>query len=507
MKKIIKLSIIAFVILMASSCKKFLQENPPSSYTPDNYYASLAQAQNGVNGIYASVITIYSQGGNFDDLGLLLLEMPTGQANTDISQSTNNQELLRLKTSSANLYVRQWWRTSYQAINAANLAIAKISAMQAPLVTDSQKKQLLGQAQFLRAWFYFNLVRIYGDVPLITTPTASAEGLQVPRNTVSDVYTKGILPDLLAAEQSGLPFSDKTGRVSLGAIKSLLAKVYQTMAGYPLQLTANYALAKQKALEVISAPDYTSYTNYDQFRDPANDNLKENIFMAQYASTIRGNPMFNYTMALFSKVSGSNAGTGALTPNMSFYNSYEATDKRIKENQFFYSHYASQSTGADIVFSTGQHIFKYFDNVAYTNNAASGKCYPIIRLTDIKLLYAEAQNEADAAPDANSYTYLNSVRTRADLAPLAGLNKAQFREAVWRERNHELCYENLTWFDMVRTRMAYNTASDTFVPLVGYVYPNVPNTTFATKNLLFPIPLSEIQANPKLLPNNPGYDN
>jgi hypothetical protein len=504
MKKIINISILALVILTVTSCKKFLEENPPSAYTPDNYYASLAQAQNAVNGIYASVNTLYSQGGNFDDLGLLLLEMPTGQANTDITQSTNNQELLHLSTSSANLYVRLWWRACYQGITAANLAIVNISTMPASVVTDSQKKQLIGQAQFLRAWFYFNLVRIYGDVPLITEPTAGTASLQVPKNTVADVYTKGILPDLIAAEQSGLPFSDKTGRVSLGAIKSLLAKVYETMAGYPLQLTANYALAKQKALEVISSPDYTSYTNYDQFRDPANDNLKENIFMAQFASTIRANPMFNFTLPLFTAVSGANAGTGGLTPNITFYNSYQATDKRKQENQFFFSHYASQATGANVVFSTGQHIFKYFDNVSYTNNNASGKCYPIIRLTDIKLLYAEAQNEADATPDANSYTYLNEIRTRASLAPLAGLTKAQFREAVWRERNHELCYENITWFDMVRTRMAYNTGNDTFVPLVGYVYPNVQNTTFATKNLLFPIPQTEIQANPKLT-QNPGY--
>jgi hypothetical protein len=504
MKKIIKLSVIAFAFLAMSSCKKFLDENPPSAYTPVNYYKSLTQAQNAVNGIYTSISIIYSQGGNFDDLGLLLLEMPTGQANTDINQSTNNQELLHLSTSSANLYVRQWWRTCYQGIDAANLAITNISTMPATVISATQKSQLTGQAQFLRAWFYFNLVRIYGDVPLSTAPTSGALGLQVPRNTVSDVYTKVILPDLLAAEQSGLPSSDNTGRVSLGAIKALLAKVYETMAGYPLQQTSNYALAKQKALEVINSGNYTSYTNYDQFRDPANDNLKENIFMAQFASTIRSNPMFNWTLPLFTAVSGANSGTGALTPDVTFYKSFQAGDKRGQEDQYFFSHYASHATGADIQFPTGQHIFKYFDNVSYTNDAPSGKCYPVIRLTDIMLLYAEAQNEADGAPDVNSYTYLNKIRSRAGLPSLAGLNQTQFREAVWRERNHELCFENITWFDMVRTRMAYDTKNDKFVPLVGYTFPYGSNITFQTKNLLFPLPQSEIQANPKLTQNT-GY--
>jgi hypothetical protein len=504
MKKIINLSVIAFVLLAMASCKKFLQENPPSTYTPANYYKSLSQAQNAINGIYASVSVLYGQGGNFDDLGLLLLEMPTGQANTDINQSPNNQELLHLRTSSANLYVREWWRTCYEGIDAANLAITNVSAMPTSAVSAAQKSQLVGQAQFLRAWFYFYLVRIYGDVPLLNTPTTGAAGLQVPRNPTKDIYEQLIVPDLLAAEQSGLPFTDQTGRVSLGAVKALLAKVYETMAGYPLQQADKYALAKQKALEVISSNQYTFYSNYDQFRDPANDNKMENIFMAQFSSTYYANPMFNWTLPLFTAVSGANSGIGALTPDLTFYKSFAAGDKRGQEDQYFFSHYASQSTGTDIVFTTGEHIFKYFDNVSYTNNTPSGKCYPLIRLTDIMLLYAETQNEADGAPDNNSYSYINAVRARANLAPLANLTKDQFRQAVWSERNHELCYENITWFDMVRTRMAYDAKNNVFVPLVGYVFPNGLNTTFATKNLLFPIPQTEIQANPKLS-QNPGY--
>ena len=504
MKKIIKLSVIAFAFLAMSSCKKFLEENPPSAYTPDNYYKSFAQAQNAVNGIYASISTLYSQGGNFDDLGLLLLEMPTGQANTDISQSTNNQELLHLSTSSANLYVRQWWRTCYKGIDASNLAITNISAMPASVLSTTQKSQLIGQAQFLRALFYFYLVRIYGDVPLSITPTSGALGLQIPRNSTKDVYEKLIVPDLLSAEQSGLPFAEHTGRVSLGAVKALLAKVYETMAGYPLQQADKYALAKQKALEVISSNQFTFYSNYDQFRDPANDNSMENIFMAQFSSTAWTSPMFNWTLPLFTAISGANAGTGALTPDLTFYKSFAPGDKRGQEDQYFFSHYASHATGTDIVFTTGQHIFKWFDNVAYNNNTGSGKCYPIIRLTDIMLLYAEAQNEADGAPDASSYAYVNQIRARAGLAPMAGLTQTQFRQNVWRERNHELCYENLTWFDMVRTRMAYDTKNDQFVPLVGYVFPYGSNITFQDKNLLFPLPQTEIQANPKLT-QNAGY--
>ena len=121
------------------------------------------------------------------------------------------------------------------------------------------------------------------------------------------------------------------------------------------------------------------------------------------------------------------------------------------------------------------------------------------------LLYAEAQNEADGSPDANAYTYLNDIRSRANLPPLSGLSQDQFRVAVWKERNHELCYENQTWFDMVRTRMVYDTKNNIFVPMVGYTFPSGGSSTLQEKHYLFPIPQAEMDANPNLAPNNPGY--
>ena len=506
MKKLINISLIAATLLASSSCNKFLEENPPSAYTPDNFYASLVQAQNSVNGIYAFNATLNSSvlGAAFDDLNMVMLECVTGQANTDVHISVGKDEMLTLSPSAANVYVRSWWRTSYFAINAANLAITNIGNMSPNIITDVQRKKLLGEAQFLRAWFYFNLVRIFGDVPILTAPTTSAAGLDVPRNPVKDVYEQVILQDLLAAEQSDLPGSDKTGRVSIGAVKALLAKVYQTMAGYPLKQADKMVLAKQKALEVINSGNYTLYSNYDEFRDAANDNLKENIFMIQYKAGIIGNPMFGYTQPLYGGVTNGSGGTGGLTPDMSFYNSFKDTDKRKQKNQYFYSNYKSNTTGADIQFATGQHIFKYFDDASYASNGPSSKCFSLIRLTDIMLLYAEAQNEADGAPDENSYSYINKVRARAGLPLLAGLSQKEFREAVWRERNHELCFENITWYDMVRTRTAYDTKKDSFVPLVGYVYPYGTNIVFKEKNLLFPLPEYEMQTNRKLT-QNPGY--
>lgn len=498
--------ILLLALSMNFSCKKFLQEDPKSFYTPDNYYTSLVQAQNAVNGIYAFTRDFYASIGLYSEDAMFMLEMPTGQARTEINQSNNNANLLNLTMTPTDLYFTQWWRSSYKGIDAANLAIKNIPLMSSAIVPDAQKAQLLGQAQFLRAWFYFNLTRIFGDVPLVTEPTVTADNLQVARTATKDIYEKEIIPDLLAAEKSGLPFIDNTGRVSTGAVKSLLAKVYETMAGYPLQQTDKYALAKQKAQEVITSNKYTLYQNYDQFRDAANDNRMENIFMAQFASAIAASPMFSFTLPSFSYISNGQGEIGALLPDTTFYKSYAPGDKRAQEKQFFYSHYPNFTTGANVVFINGQHIYKYFDDAVQQTGLPSSKCFPIIRLSDIYLLYAEAQNEADGTPGTDAYTYLNAIRTRAGLAPLSGLTHDQFRIAVWRERNHELCFENQTWFDMVRTRMVYDTKNDQFVPMVGYSFPGSGGTrTLQTKHLLFPIPQSEMDVNPKLAPNNPGY--
>ncbi|MGN7884398.1 RagB/SusD family nutrient uptake outer membrane protein [Dyadobacter endophyticus] len=497
--------LIALVSMSVMSCNDFLEEKPASFYTPDNYYTSYQQAQNAVNGIYASTRDFYSPVGLYEENAMLMLENPTGQAKSDINQSNNNANLRNLNMQTTDLYFRVWWRSSYKGIGAANLAIKNIPLISSAVVTDVQKSQLLGQARFLRAWFYFNLVRIFGDVPLVSDPVSSAVGLQIPRTPVKDIYEQLIVPDLLAAEQSGLPFSDNTGRVAIGAVKSLLAKVYQTMAGFPLQQKDKLPLAKQKAMEVISSGKYTLYQNYDQFRDPANDNRMENIFMAQFASTIAVSPMFAFTLPSFSLISNGQQEIGTLLPDDTFFASYSANDLRKQERQFFYSHAPNFSTGANVQFKNGQHIFKYWDDVAQASGLGSGKCFPVIRLSDIMLLYAEAQNESEGAPDVNSYEYINAIRKRAQLAPLAGLSKEQFRQAVWRERNHELCFENQTWFDMVRTRMVYDTKNDTFVPMLGYAFPRDNTIKFQEKHYLFPIPQDEMNANPKLAPNNPGY--
>ena len=136
------------------------------------------------------------------------------------------------------------------------------------------------------------------------------------------------------------------------------------------------------------------------------------------------------------------------------------------------------------------------------NTAKSGLNYPLLRYADILLLYAEASNESEGSPSPKAYECLNKVRQRAGLEPLSNLSQVQFREAVWKERYHELAFENKLWFDMARTRKVFNLTSGGFDDFVGHVFTYGP--TLGEKELLFPIPTSEMNNNKNLIQNK-GY--
>ena len=193
--------------------------------------------------------------------------------------------------------------------------------------------------------------------------------------------------------------------------------------------------------------------------------------------------------------------TGGIYANADFVKSYDPADLRAKEKQFFFTKFTNQSDRNLEVALGGYFIYKHFDITAQTTTANSDLNWPVIRYADVLLMYAEASNEA-AGPSAKAYDAVNATRTRAQLPNLAGLSKDQFREAVWKERWYELCFENITWFDMVRLRKAFNVTTKKFDDYVGHKFSYGPVIT--ERELLFPIPTSEIRNNTNLKQNT-GY--
>jgi starch-binding outer membrane protein, SusD/RagB family len=505
--KTVSTALVCLALMLSSGCSSFLEEQDPSNLSPDSYYTIPEHAEAAIAATYAQTRFIGGGAGIFV-ANFSMVEAVTGTMKTETGQNSDLNNLVGLVHNGDNLLVRNWWNGLYSVIAQSNLVLDRVPAI-TPM-NEAQKNKILGEAHFLRAWSYFYLVRLYGDVPLITAPqTATSENFLPVRSPAEEVYNQ-IVDDLTAAEASGLAWTDASGRASLGAVKSLLAKVHLTMAGFPLNKgAASYKLAADKANEVITSGNFSLFANYSDLHSLAQENKGEHIFSIQYLANVSGNPMQQLLLPNFKNVSAWGDEMGTTVPTSQFYQSYEAGDKRAEDRQgFFYTSYYDGGNGA-LKTLGAPYVFKHFDVVAHGTTGTAGTTrsdlnWPLIRYADVLLIYAEAQNKADGTPNSGAYDAVNQIRTRANLAPLSGLSPDQFETAVWRERWHELCYEGITWFDMVRLRKVYNEATNEFDNFTGHVFPDN-GARLADKHLLFPLPTSEMRNNPNLTPQNPGY--
>ncbi|TWR31759.1 RagB/SusD family nutrient uptake outer membrane protein [Mucilaginibacter pallidiroseus] len=471
-----------------------MDEKNNSNFDKGNYFQNAGQAQTFVNGIYTSLY-MFQNGDAYGESPFITMELFAGHA-TSLGQSVNNGNVINQRTDAVNPGFETVWRSSYNAIANANLAIARIPGI---TMDETLKKNLLGQAYFLRAFFYYHLVRLYGDVPLVTEPVeVTSPNLYPSRSPVADIYAL-IVSDLEAAKASGLPTTDQTGKVSLGAVKTLLSSVYLTMAGYPLQKTENYAKAAAEVVDVL--PNYTLFTDYAFLHDNANKNRGELIFQANYLVGIRDNAIPQLTIPFNQPIGAYGDKLGAMIPTNEFFNSYEAGDKRTEERQFYYSSYPQYGNPANVI-NFGVHaLYKYFHVESAASSGISDENWTFLRLPEAQLIYAEATNEV-SGPTTEAYAAVNAIRKRANLAPLSGLTKDQFRIAIWKERYHELAYENKAYFDIQRTHQVYDVKANTFGPATST--PNEQNVTFREQYYLWPIPQREIATNANLT-QNPGW--
>ena len=532
-KTITKALLCGAVLLGPVGCSDFLDEQPPANLTTDNFYTIPDHAEAALAAVYADT-RFFGGGAGIFSSNWQLLEAMTGTSTTETAQNSDLNNLYSLSHDGNTAHVVNWWNGLYRVIAQANQVIARVPAIPSLPETrkaeiDAQKTKILGEARFLRAWAYFFAVRLYGDIPLITTPQtdAYAADFRPARAPQEEIY-KLIIEDLTAAEGAGVAWMDVSGRVNLAAVKTQLAKVYLTMAGFPLNKGAShYKLAADKALEVITYANANPtainlFPTYEDVHREQTENRMEHLFMLQYNTVVPGinvsgvevpgggNPMDNF-YGNFKPINFNGpTGTGSSIPTLDFYNSYEAGDRRAKDQEgYFYTTYFTNGTGAR--FELGRpYVFKHFNR---TSNGTAGTPgtrqnnlnVPQIRFAETLLIYAEAQNEV-GGPTQATVDALKRIRDRAQLTTpaLGTYTQASFREAVWRERTYEFCYEQITWFDMVRTRKVFNEKTKGFDDFVGHVNLNT-NKALEAKHLLLPIPRQELLNNPNLKTQNPGY--
>lgn len=499
-----KYIIFAALITMSFSCKKFLEEKPSYFVTPETSPNSEKAALAYTNGSYTDLQGLLNgQNGSYGGNTYNLLEFMTGKSQSDLGQTgfINFQNLSYNPTS---FYVDTWWQRLYLGVGASNLAIQFLPGITA--VSDQARTNMLAEARTLRALYYFYLVRMYGAVPKVTkVPTAAElDGLNLTRTPAKAIYDSIIIPDLLEAEKSTLPWRDGTGKVSMSAVKSILADVYLTYAGAAINGgNEYYAESAKRSLDVINNSGATLFPRYTDMNDPKNKNSGEFIFQIQYAASVPSlNPLTQLLLPNYAGVSQYSDEYGSVYPTTQFIASFDPADKRIQERQFFFTKYKAKNS-ADTIKFKGTYIYKYFDSTAVVSTKKSDLNFTLYRLADVYLMYAEASNKAEGGPNALARGYVDAIRARANLGPTPAVTQTDFEHEVWLQRYFELCFENKMWFDMLRTQKVHNDVTGNWDDFIGHT--TVYNATFTKKQLLFPVPKQEIDVNKNLLPNNDGF--
>jgi hypothetical protein len=472
-----KNSWILFLVVLFFSCNK-LAENPQSVIVQDQFYQTENDAISAVTAVYSSLNT--DPGGDFPMYGRQLYFM--ADAATDDETEGNSASNADVRAMGSITYIANNnrilanWTQHYRGINWANVAIDQISGMNFDSVL---RYRLIRESKFIRALLYFNLVRLFGDVPLVLHQASSISQTVVVRSPADSVYTQ-IITDLQDAENLPVSYSgNDIGRATGGAAKTLLAKVYLTRK--------DWKNAISKLQEVINGPfGYGLFANYADVFNKSAKNGKEHIFSVQFLSNSGASNSRDRIMTdVFS-------GFGTSIPpdlpaDSSLYKSYLPADTR--RNVTYFSSLVNPTTGITVNFKY-LGLRKFVDTTELLTSVESGINFPVLRYADVLLMYAEAVNE-DQGPNSNAYNAINQVRERVHIPDLPqGLSQSDFRDSVYKERRLEFVQEGHRWFDLVRTGQ-----------LVTAVKKVAAKSAVSDKNNLFPIPQAEINVNAAITQN------
>ena len=485
----LKYNLIAIALLgfSFSSCSDFLEQNPQTDLSENDFYKTADDILSAVNGAYSSL-----QEGDIYGNWYVFGEIPSDNTRNQLSGSVTTQnEFDQFYIDTQNSMIASFWKAAYKVINRTNTVLGRIDGIEINAELANRYKL---ECKFIRALMYFNLVRVYGDVPLVLKEISISESYDILREPKENVYNQ-IIADLKEAQ--GLPVSYSTaedGRATQGAAKALLADVYTTLH--------KYAEAETILAEIINSGRYSLLENtpgslnidgYKNVFSPVNHNSKEGIFEIQFLKGGYGEGS-NYANNFAPENSGTNVvavgGTGGNNiPEMDIYNAYEEGDLR-RDFSMSLGYYDNRKNNEWV---ESRYVCKFMD-VPYQNNDASNN-YPVIRYADVILMYAEALNQNGKTAEACKY--LNMTRRRGfgyqttETSPvdLQTTDKAQFALMVEQERRVELAFENHRWFDLIRTGRAVEVMKSKGFSL---------NET----NLICPIPQKQIDVNPKLTQND-----
>ncbi len=506
MKKIFFLSVIASVFLVVS-CTKDLNQTPISSQTTATFYQSQSDFIQGTNAIYADLR-------NYPDRLDYLSEIRSDNI-YGVSVTVRDWDPINdfAPGIASNTYVEEAWSADFNGVFRANTVLDQISKNGSNVGSTSLATRMQAEARFLRAFYYFDMVRYYGKLPIIDHPVTALEATAIARSSVSDVY-KFIIADLQFAA-ANLPASYTSvdvGRATKYAAEATLAQVYMARSGatYGIEgpgLASNeWNLALPLLNDIINSGLFVFSTNYANIFSYSNQSPvtnKEAIFDVMYLSGLSGTSSlygadFPWQLApntyfLSIKDTHANGSLEIIPVSNNLANSYATADVRKAATIWTAGYTYSGTTEIRPFFR------KYLDftKIPSASRFDWGINFIAIRYTDILMLKAECILNGAAGSQTDVDAIVNQVRNRAGLTNLTGVTKAQLLD----ERRREFANEGSRWFDLQRSgnlltiMNAWRATEDT----QNKINPITANY------VLYPVPQSQSDASPGLYTQNPGY--
>jgi hypothetical protein len=491
MKPIYNIVFCLILISCLAGCKKYLDKVPLDTINTSNYFQTAEDAVNAVNSAYQPMLRP-----NLYYLRMWTSDIFAGNSVVGAGGGTDGIETVEeanFTTDPSNQGVLDLWRGPWPGILYCNLVIKNVPGIN---MDTTLRNRIVGEAKFLRANYYFILVRYFGDLPIITTPQSPSDNLYPARSPKQDVYNL-IIQDLKDAINL-LPSRDTysgadVGRASKGSAVGLLAKVYLTLKDYADVVP----LCHQ-----VTSLGYALNANYADNFDPAHKNSVESLFEVQYSGSTTYGFFDDLNQASWTSTFMGPRNTtfvggayGWNQPTQEFVDSYEAGDLR-KDKTILYQGCPDFNGNiySSVYSTTGYNVRKFLvpTSVSPQYNT-SNEDFPVLRYADVLLMEAEAMNELGQTIPAE--TPLNQVRQRAGLPEIHGQSQSAMRNNILHERRMELAFEGDRWFDLIRVDNGQYGLN--FLHSIG-------KTNATSKNLLMPIPQVELDANPNLT-QNPGY--
>ena len=521
--KLIRYIILSCTVLIFSQCTD-LTEVPYTFLSPNNYYKNADELATALNGVYDGYQTGFTGYYKY----IMYLEVRTEFGSPAYAKDNMHLWNVWNDVNNADKMVITNWDDAYNIINRANLVLGRGADIE---MDENLKTRYFAEARFIRALTYYNLVRMWGGVPIPESYTEGLEGLDIPRKTVDETYTY-IIADLEFAINN-LPkkseySADDIWRASKGSAQALLGDVYLTRGSMTgdntyFQKSLEYTGAVIQSQEYDLEPDFKDlwyWWNTD------NKNGVESVFEIQYGGVDKeynnnhvmfGVNITEYTLGCYMY--------RRFNPSIQHYLSYSDTDAR-KEGSFLTRFYTTEKGNPSHILDTlvfvpedkgfypgsrgwktaGPGNIKFYDRTpeSATLKKPQADMY-VIRYADVLLDFAEAENEVNNGPTATAYEKINAVRNRANLDDLpAGMSYQEFSDAIYRERGWEFVGEGLLYYDDLRTdRIGENVKKHVeWGNEQGiYMYVDAPLEFVPSKNFLFKIPQYDFDSNPALVQN------